>query len=268
MLSLHEKRLLQEHRETGNIINPDQKYNTDPDRIDYINHLFENFDYRHARTNVKALNKELKNKIKQTITKQEIIGCMFIGAILGGGTGAVCLPSSLTTDKTITQVIKKPSAEDLKALTIFFLCMLLGMGAGVGFLYSVENINVTSHQNDFYRRIAYKYFKRLQFAYPQLSSSVLYNLNPELLDVAITLLISNLPKEAIQKLQNISTNLWTKTYTSDIAAARDYKVNIDAAIAIVDKYVNINVQLFEELLKTYKGNIPKTFVLNMNQKTK
>ena len=272
MIKRKEQRLLNKYEREDNLLYPLHKTDfDDPVRKKFLEDLGNNEHFNEA---CKAIDKQYAKssgvKLKQLCVKDYGVILLFGGMFAGLYYGAY--NNQLFHHDNITQKSKLVAVNTFDALSITAV-LIIGLLMGCAAVISIKDADKELTVDKFYRRMSVRLFDMFKDLYPDLKQETLERCNPEMAGVITTLLMTNMPKAQTEKLQKIAMDLAGHKYvTIDKSRIGDLKARdklINSAVSIVESYLLNNPELRDVILNVYKGQIPKTFVLNMdNQKTK
>ena len=148
------------------------------------------------------------------------------------------------------------------------------MGFLLGFVVSValQQENRDNAIESTYNRLSVRLFDLMRETCPDLDKKVLKSCNPEMARVIRALLMANMPEKDVQEINAIAMKL--SHMLRDITPTTEPHILIDCnnelkqVLSIVEHNLIMNPKLYDSILAVYRGNVPLSFVLQNNQKTK
>ena len=157
------------------------------------------------------------------------------------------------------QVTKKDKAGDLTIITIFAI-----IGAVISFVFADRPKKQwdTKNVDEFYNRLIVRYFDKLHDKTPEITENALLTFNPELARVVYALLVANLSKQDIAKLDSLALTmadeLETKVFGNEL---RFIDNQMRQATNIVERALMKRSELQNIIKDAYRGKIPATFYI-------
>ena len=148
------------------------------------------------------------------------------------------------------------------------------MGFLLGFVVSVA-LQQESRDNTIentYNRLSVRLFDLMRETCPDLDEKVLKSCNPEMARVIRALLMANMTEKDVQEINAIAMKL--SHMLRDITPTTEPRILIDCnnelkqVLSIVEHNLITNPKLYDSILAVYRGNVPLSFKLQNNQKTK
>ena len=239
--------------------------NSSTERSAFITQLMNNKEFVPVRKdNDKKYADTLREIIKHFDRFDRLVMLLLA---LGLGTGSCILTKDIMDTK---QVSKPQKALNLAAFTT--LGALLGFAAGFGISVALYKVNKEGAIESCYRRLSVRLFDLLKENYPELDEKILKACNPEMARVLNTLLVANMPKEDVLEIQDLAMkisrelrDLNPQNQAGTLLVCNRY---LQTAISIIEHNIITNQFLYDSVLSIYRGNLPVSFMLNNNQKTK
>ncbi len=238
---------------------------TSPERSTFITQLMHNKEFVPVR---KANDKKYKESVRDVVKKFTPFDCLItLVFVLAFGT------FSCVFTKANLEIKQVSTIQKYMALVAFTtLGSLLGFAAGFYTSISLYESNKDMAIENCYRRLSVRLFDLLKENYPDLNEKMLKACNPEMSRVINTLLVANMSKEDVLEIQDLAMKISRElrdinpqNETSVMVVCNRY---LKTALSIIEHNMITNQFLYDSVLSIYRGNLPVSFMLQNNQKTK
>jgi len=222
----------------------------------YLHGLVDNRTFVDASRIVEKGIKNAKNKAKNKNRAAKIVACFFLILFFGGaGISGYRMPETYHFQQTTGQHI---------AFSLYMLAIAL---TGVGLSAFICSIKDKDPEYDeqpevFFNRLIARYFEVLKKMYPEMSDKYLKMFNQPDMEMAraiYSLIIINMPKRDVNKLQDIALSVNWRVYENKIDTMHAVEEQINQALAIIEKTLVKHPELKNAVKDAYMGKIPTTF---------
>lgn len=264
MYTKKEQRLLKKYERENDLMYP--LHNSDADsplREQFIKDLISSEDFvKTNNANAKKYEDTFETTFKKFGLKEYIAVLMFAGAFSGifGGiySNQLFHHDNLSSKKRVVLA----NTFDVFSITAI---VIIGLLMGTGLLVAIKDANRELSIDKFYHRLSIRLFDEFHKFHPELKEEMLQHCNPEMARVITALIVANMPEDKTIKLQNIAMDIadykYSKTNKPEIEDLKSREKLLNSAMTIIESYLLNNPELKDVVLDVYRGNIPKTFVL-------
>ncbi len=261
-----EKRLIKQFERDNALGYPFHKTdNETANRAAFIKQLIANQKFVET---YKQNDKKFEESWREILKKMNVLDYIMLISITlcAGGFGYLASTNTDFQSKTINQ------HKDVFVVLFTLIGLLAGVIIGLHNNVVTHRINKQSDVDNFYNRMIVRLFDIMRETYPDLDENMLKQCNPEMARVITAIMIANMPESDTRTIQDIAIRMMRTLRNMDnknkIRTLSNCNVELKNALSIVEHNLLTNPTLNEAILSIYRGNVPATFILGNNQKTK
>ena len=237
-----------------------------PVRANFMNKLSENTEFSKTNNeNKKRFAQPTKQTIKNFGSFEKFIICAFMA--MSGIIGYEHAYTNLGGQET-----EQTTTNKISISVFMFVSMLFGLLVGGTVSVIMKQESRDTDITNFYNRLVVRLFDILHEEYPDLDENMLKHCNPEMARVITALMVANMPEKDTHEIQKtaikFAKTLQNQNNRNKTITFHNCNEEIKNAIAIIEQNLLLNPHLQDTILAVYRGNIPATFKISQNEKTR